>query len=238
MEVEPRQVEFLFSILPLIMRCFGVVVFLPVTPSVRFSVVVMLTCVSIEYAAPVHGIWLYLQFLIGATIGAALLFIKEGALVLGSVLDAGRGQTLGVILNPVESELSSPLGGALSETVWYFCVVKGIIPLSVIAYLRSLDMFPLAGGINISIKTIGGILLQTATAMAIQISPILLILASMILLVDVVFLMVSAFWKLDGLTAEHNFLRSTLVFLGVSVLLYNDGTDMVGDILKILLRVR
>lgn len=238
MEIYLGQIEFLNSILPLIMRCLGVVVFLPVSMNVRFAIVVMLTCVSYQYAIPVSGIWLYLQFFIGATIGAALLLIKEGGLVLGSVLDAGRGQTLGVMLNPVESELSSPLGGALSETVWYFCVIKGVIPLAMLAYLRSFDVFPLEGDVDMSSKAIGEVLLQSTTSIVVQIAPVLLILAPIIMLVDVVFLLVSAFWKLDGLTPEHNLLRSLLVFFGFSVILYSDGCDMVSDVLKTLIGVR
>lgn len=235
MEIDTRQLDFIYSILPLVMRCLGVVVFLPVSYSVRFSIVVLLTCVSYEDAGPVSGIWLYLQFLIGAAIGAALLFIKEGALILGSVLDAGRGQTLGMMLNPVDSELSSPLGGALSETIWYFCVVKGVIPLTVIAYLHSFDIFPLKGNTDISSKVIGSSVLQTATAVFVQISPILLASAAVIMLVDFVFLMTSALWKLDGLTPEHNLLRSLLVFFGFSILLYCNGCDLVSDLLKAVL---
>jgi type III secretory pathway component EscT len=238
MEIDTRQIEFLYSLLPLVMRCLGVVAFLPVSASVRFSIVVLLTSVSFEDAAPVNGLWLYPQFLIGAAIGAALLFIKEGALVLGSVLDAGRGQTLGMILNPVESEFLSPLGGALSETIWYFCVVKGVVPLTVILYVGSFEIFPLKDGVDASSKAIGGMLLQTLTSVVVQISPILLVLACIMMLADLVFLMISALWKLDGLAAEHNLLRSYLVFFGLSSLLYFNGSDLVSDALTTLLSVK
>jgi type III secretory pathway component EscT len=230
--------ELVYSILPLVMRCFGLVVFLPVSLSIRLSVVVMMVCISYEHGVSISGVWLYLQFLVGAVIGVSLLFIKEGALTLGSLLDAGRGQTLGMILNPVESEPSSPLGGAVSETVWYFCIVKGIIPLAMISYLRSFDVFPLRGKIDLSFEVFGEIILKSAGAIIVHTSPMLLILATIMVLIDFVFLMISAFWKLDGLTPEHNLLRSLLVFFGLSVVLYSDGFDVVSEVLKTLPGVR
>ena len=107
-----------------------------------------------------------------------------------------------------------------------------------ISYLRSFDLFPLEGKGDISSELLGEIILESANAIIIQISPLLIVLASIMVLVDFVFLMVSALWKLDGLAPEHNLLRSLLVFFGLSVVLYDGGFDIVNDVLGTVMDLR
>jgi type III secretory pathway component EscT len=198
----------------------------------------MLVCVSIGYGDHLTGFALYIQFVIGMLIGVPLMFIREIGLLIGTCLDTSRGQTLRMILNPGSDEMASPLGGTISEAVWYLCILKGVLPLTIYVYLVSYRIFPLAvEGRAFPFSEVGELILGCADILVDSIVPMMLILMAMMIVVDYFFVFVSAVWKLDGLTNEHYLLRSGLVFVTLLVALNFDLFDFVSEAMSSVLAI-
>jgi type III secretory pathway component EscT len=218
------------SFVPIFIRACGVVVFFPLDIIARSALVIALVCLSAPFAETAEGFWLYMQFFVGLGVGCSVLLIREGARALGALLDTARGQTIGSILNPLSSEMVSPLSGAVEEAVWYYVVIEGMIPVLFYLFLQSFTLVPINGSSIASFSFIGNSLLDTSYLVSAEIFPILTCFMVALLLGDVFFLVFVAVWKLEAFSNYQNSQRSVIVLAGLLALLYcgvNDNLERV-----------
>lgn len=102
------------------------------------------------------------EFLFGLLLALPLACVVEGGAVLGELLDAARGESLGSLYDP-SFGYNSPLGAMIRNLVWGSVVISGAIVATAEIVVSSVHEVPL--GVGIGLREIGEGMLATGSAL-------------------------------------------------------------------------
>ncbi len=213
------------SFFNLLTRSMCTAIFLPAGTAIRVILGFVLTVVALPFAVGSGEILVVYNALVGAGIGAFLVFIKDLGRGLGALLDTGRGQSLGSIHNPTTLTLDSPTARLLGETVWLYGLCLGILPLLIEVHISGLKLFPL-GTFDVSILTL---VYEVQYEVFLQVFRCCMnyafVFAALFLLLDVGVVSACGVWKVGVGCSETIVIRSVITFL-ILWLIIGSGHDL------------
>lgn len=133
-------------------RTFGIVTLLPFSKTllsaawrVVFTLLITFMTAPASVALEDWNIWqLPQQFLVGFIIALPVALFVSLAKMMGFLLDTGRGQTMGVLYDPVAGISDVYTAVLLRYYVWALLLFQGIMEKLILALKQSYQILPLA----------------------------------------------------------------------------------------------
>jgi len=166
------------------------------------------------------------EFLIGFVISLPLALAVSAAKMWGELFDAGRGQTIGSMYDPVNGSSLSSMAFLSKHYVWVLLLITGTLDRTILSYYESFSIIG-AGGFTISNLTI------FSQAIMIMLGYTLVGLISFYLVFASLFLLVDCFVGLISKSVPQvSFFSESFqvkTYLGFALILYVHQFDVVSS---------
>ena len=132
-------------------RLFGLLIALPLEASVRsvprlfLAVCFALPFVEGSLTEVDFSMWhLLVEFFIGFLVGAPVRFLVESSEMLGEIIDTGRGQTIGSVMDPLNGQQGSELAKVFKMGALVLSIHAGGLDYVISAIGATLAPFPVS----------------------------------------------------------------------------------------------
>jgi len=193
------------------LRAFGAIALLPFgegANAILSRLVIALGCAFALtpelLAAPVTPGSIIGNLFVGIVLSLPIVCVLEGAAMAGELIDVARGQTIAQVYDPLQNEVTSPLGVAGRHLAWVTLIVLAAETVLLGSLKESLTLLPLESPLDLFNRESGwGLLEQCATILA---SCVRLILPLIVLffLIECVFGVVAKFATKTSLQVESS----------------------------------